>query len=62
VSLTRYAAGLDWHAEKAVGEYKAYFSDRVRQCHSWAAGVRDGQRNDIEEISAGLIEFEAIAL
>ena len=44
------AAGLDWRAEKAVGEYKPYFADRAQQCRSWAADIKEGHRADIEHI------------
>ncbi len=56
------AAVLHLRSEEAEGEYKAYFADRAAQCRSWAAGVRAGDRNDLENIAGGLAEFEAMAL
>ena len=60
--LATCALALDHLAGKAAGEYRAYFSDRARQCRSWAADLKDGFRTDLEYITGGLIEFEGLAL
>ncbi len=56
------AAVLELRAQNCAGEYKGFFADRAAQCRSWAAGVRAGDRNDLENIAGGLAEFEAMAL
>jgi len=60
--LATCAAGLDWRTEKAVGEYKAYFDDRARQCRKWLEDLKAGEPVDAEYITGALIEFEGLAL
>jgi len=59
--LITCAAALHLRAEKAVGGYKPYFADRAQQCRKWAADLRESQ-GDVEHITVGLAEFEAMAL
>ena len=56
------AAGLDHLAAKAIGDYRAYYGDRARQCRSWLADLKEGHRVGDEDIIGGLREFEALAL
>ena len=60
--LDHCAAALDHLARKAQGDYVAYFSDRAAQCRSWASDLKEGFRSDLEDITGGLAEFEAMAL
>ena len=56
------ADGLDWQAEKAAGDYKAYFGDRAQQCRKWLEDLKAGQPVDAGYITGGLEEFEQLAL
>jgi len=56
------AAGLDHRAEKAVGEYKPYFSDRAQQFWKWFEDLKAGQPVDAEYITGDLIQFEGLVL
>lgn len=60
--LTTCGWALDHLAQKAVGDYKAYFGDRAAQCRKWLDDVKEGQAADLDYITGGLQEFEAIAL
>ena len=59
--LATCAAGLDWRAEKVAGDCRDYYKDRARQCRKWVDDLKEG-RPDVEYISGGLKEFEAISL
>ena len=54
-------AALAHLADKASGEYVAYFADRAEQCRKWVRDLKEG-RADLEYIVGGLREFEQLAL
>ena len=54
-------AALSHLADKASGEYVAYFADRAEQCRKWVRDLKEG-RADLDYIVGGLSEFEAMAL
>jgi hypothetical protein len=54
-------AALAHLADKAQGEYVAYFAGRAEQCRKWVRDLQEGQA-DLAYIAGGLTEFESISL
>ena len=60
---TRCAAALEHLSGRSGGDdYAEYWHERAAQCRSWAARLQAGETVDVEDITAGLREFEEMSL